>query len=321
MAHAGVVGDLCLERIEHVEDLVGEPEDSGFGSLLFDVDGRLWRDADGLTRLYTTTRDGEGRWLSHVRAFSPATRAHGPAQPALLPDRDEDRAVIHHALRLADGRVLALYSNGRGVRAATAPEPDKPFTADPGFLLLPEAPWELRGSTADACSLEANGGYVKIDDTGRTLRFWTLYDSYHPAERRGELGWAEVAFDKAGRRLGLLGRHRANPLGLLKDGQLCARCGGNLASDLRLGGRRALFYYVRPARTRLQPALALADDPLFLQLTAVGSFDSLLGAETVIEKFQAYGDGGEFTLLYESKLANGLWRTGLRRYRADIIGS
>jgi hypothetical protein len=49
------IGGVRLERVQYVESLLPDIGHSGFGSLLFNVDGTLARDAKGMTWLYTTT--------------------------------------------------------------------------------------------------------------------------------------------------------------------------------------------------------------------------------------------------------------------------
>jgi len=317
MGDAGTValGPLRLERDRHIEDLCGDDADSGFGSLLFASDGRLALEAAGTTWLYTTARGDEGRWMSAARRLDPERLALGPARTVLEPEGRDRWAVIHHVLRVGEGLVLAFYSNGRGVRAALAETPGGPFRADPDFTLEPRAHWELCPSGAAASSLEANGAFVPIDEDEERLLFWEGYDSYCPSELGGELGWVKLELDKRARRVRMIEAHPANPLALRLEGYACARCGGNLASDVVLNGQRVFFYYTRRSRSELEVHAALSDDPLFQRPVFVGPFDRPLGNEEVAEKFQAYSRDGALNLFYESRLANGRWRTGVRRYR------
>lgn len=309
------VGKVQLALRSHVEDVCGDAADSGFGSLLFDTDGRVSLHDGTRTWLYTTRRDSMRGWMSVVREFDLRSLDLGPSIPVLQPGPEDAWAVIHHVLQIAPGTCLALYSSGAGVRAAVAPAPNSAFSRDPDFVLQPADGWEHGGAGPHGWSLEANAAYVKIDEDSAQLEFWEGYDSYHRDEVRGDLGWARLAFDKTRGRLRLLSRHPDNPLDFRPDGFICARCGGNLASDVRIQGQRAFFYYARPDRSELAAYVALAGDPLFQAPTLRQAFDRPRGNEEVIEKFQTYMLDGTFHLLYESRLSNGWWRTGLRRYR------
>lgn len=303
-------GTAPLALVEHIDDLLSEPH--GFGSLLFDADGRLVV-SKGATRLYTTTIEG-GRWTSWVRGFHLATRTAGPASRVLTPDLDEDRAVMHHVMLARDGLYVGFYSNGRGVRAAVAPSPDGPFAPDPEFRLDPVRGWETRQQGLDGWSLEANGGYVRCDVVDGELTFWEGYDSYRSDGRLGDLGWARVALDLRTGAVRLVERHGSDPLPFRPDGWACARCGGNLSTDFRLRGLHPFFYYARPNADKMSLAVALSNDPLFHGSCEVHVIGGPEGREVLIEKFQAVPSEGSVLLFYESKLSDGTWRTGLRAY-------
>jgi hypothetical protein len=114
----------------------------------------------------------------------------------------------------------------------------------------------------------------------------------------------------------LAGKHPANPLGLLLPGRLAARTGGNLSSDVRIAGGRALFYLSKPDLTTYRFAVALSDDPLFRTIAENVEFDGVLGREQVVEKFEAFMWKGLLHLVYEvGPPGERLWRTGIRRYR------
>lgn len=221
----------------------------------------------------------------------------------------------HHVLRVADDLVMAFYSSGHGVRAAFATRPEGPFVPDPDFLLLPQAGWERCACIEADASLEANGAYVALEEDEQRLLFWEGYDSYCPSELRGELGWVQLELDKRARRVHLHGRHPGNPLRFLPEGHLCARCGGNLASDVRIAGQPLYLCYTRRDRSHLRVLAALGGDPLFQQVNRISEFDHLLGDEEVVEKFQLYQRDDMLNLLYESRLKDGRWCTGFRRYR------
>jgi hypothetical protein len=301
---------VSLRLVEHVEDLLGEPH--GFGSLLFDTSGRL-STRHGRTWLYTTTLE-DGRWTSWSRPFNLATRQTGPARRILVPEGVDQATVVHHVMELQDGRALAFYSNGSGVRAALAGAPASHFTPLEGFALDATEPWETLGKSNRQVSLEANGAYVRIAETNGHLEFWEGYDSYHRHRKRGDLGWARMRFEKAASKLHLIERHRANPLHLRPAGWACARCGGNLASDVLIGGQHAFFYYLRPDVNQVLMAVSLSQDGLFQGPSTPWIFDRLRGREALAEKFQKIQLGKQMLLFYESKLTDGSWRTGLRNY-------
>ena len=175
-----------------------------------------------------------------------------------------------------------------------------------------------KGGPIGLASLEANGALVAESEDSASLTLWVGYDSYHPGELRGELGWLRLVVDKSDGRIRDWMRHPDNPLPFLANDECCARCGGNLDNDLRICGRHAFFYYARKNRSDIEIKLALSNDPLFRTTDWVGHFDGPLGDEEVVEKFQAFQTGELLCLLYESRHVSGIWRTGLRTY---LIGS
>ncbi len=303
-----VEADAPLRLIEHRPDLLGGTA-HGFGCLLFDAAGRpVVR--DGRTWLYTTRPTADG-WESWVRSFDPIAMTAGEPTLCLVPPAGEARAVLHHVLALDEDLVVGFYSNGLGVGAAIARTPEGPFEVDPGFVFAPEVGWETRGQTSAGWSLEVNGAHVPCADG---TSFWLGYDSYRRDGRLGDLGWAKVAVERTRRRVVLLGRHPGNPLPFRRPHWRCARCGGNLASDLRIGGKRAFFYYLRGLDSEVMIGLALSDDPLFFRDCRLHIVDKVLGDEEVAEKFQVLPSDDGLILLYENRLRDGSWRTGLRRY-------
>ena len=296
----------------HVEDLLGEAQ--GFGSLLFDAEGRIVVE-NGKTWLYTTLHDGL-RWTSWVRRLDLESRETSAPRLALEPGEWEDRAVLHHVFVAREGLVVGFYSNGRGLRAATASSPDGPFRPSPSFVLDPLPGWECRGEMVEGWSLEANGAYVPCAAGAGELVFWEGYDSYRRDGRLGDLGWARLKLDLETGGITLLERHAGNPLRFRPPGWACARCGGNLASGLRLRGHHGFFYYARPDTSSLVLALALSRDPLFQEIEEIHHLGGPLGREVLIEKFQAAALGETILLFYESQFDDGSWRTGLRGYTA-----
>lgn len=300
-----------LLLLDHTADILGEPH--GFGGFLFDRDGRLIT-KDGLAWLYTTRITG-GKWESWVRSFDPNTLRSGTARRVLLPAAGHDRAVLHHIVAVTDDLIVGFFCDGIGVGAAIATAPNADFTHDPTFVLRPEVSWETRGAGVDGWSLESNGAYVLCEDTPAETVFWQGYDSYRKDGRLGDLGWAKVRVDKKTRRVELLGRHPDNPLSFRNPEWLCARCGGNLSSDVMIAGKRAFFYYFRPNTSEVFVGLALSDDPLFFDNVSHCITDTVLDEETVAEKFQAVPIDDALLIFYESRFGDGSWRTGLRRYK------
>jgi hypothetical protein len=310
---AGLVIDpgSPLVLIDHNADVLGEAH--GFGGFLFDRAGRPIIE-DGVTWLYTTQIIG-GKWESWVRRFDLNTLRPGPARRVLLPSAGQDRAVLHHIVAIEDDFILGLYCDGVGISAGIANAPDADFVSDQTFALQPEIGWETRGGSAEVWSLESNGAYVLCEDTADETVFWQGYDSYRPDGRLGDLGWAKVRVDKSTRRVELLERHPDNPLAFRNPVWSCARCGGNLSSDVRIGGKRAFFYYLRPNISEMFIGLALSDDPLFIHDVSHYVVDTILDEETVAEKFQAIQSPDALLVFYENRLKDGSWRTGVRRYR------
>lgn len=299
-----------LALVEHDPDVLHEAH--GFGGFLFDRTGRMIIE-NGRTWLYTTRIVG-GKWESWVRRFDLNTRLSEPGRPVLLPLETHDRAVLHHIVAIADDLILGLYCDGVGISAGFATAPDGDFVRDPDFVFQPQVGWETRGRAAEGWSLESNGAYVLCWDTAEETVFWQGYDSYRKEGRLGDLGWAKLRVDKKSRRVELLERHKDNPLAFRNPEWPCARCGGNLSNDVRIAGKQAFFYYLRPNEAEIFIGLALSDDPLFFDDVRHHVVDTVLEHETVAEKFQAVRWRDDLLVFYESRHADGSWRTGLRRY-------
>jgi hypothetical protein len=316
------LGPVTLERVHHDQNLLPDSTHAGFGSLLFDAGGALVMDDSGETWLYSTglfeaptggQRDWYGKWVSHVRRFNPKSLVSGEKKLALGLAQGDKWAVIHHAIKVNEHLFVVFYSTNLGVRAAIAERPDVLFKADGDFQLKVTEPWEDEGGEKD--SLESCGGHVAIENTADEFVFWLIYDSYHVDATRGNLGWAKVRIDKRTQRVELLEKHPANPLKVLPENYIAARAGGNVASDVLLGGLHTLFYYTRPTRNIIMLAAALSPDPLFQEVTYRVEFDQPLGDEVVIEKFEAYQLDDILHIIYENKLASGHWGTGIRLYK------
>jgi hypothetical protein len=98
-------------------------------------------------------------------------------------------------------------------------------------------------------------------------------------------------------------------------GQLhAARCGGNLAANIRLEDQHAFFYYTRPSKQKIMLAVALSPDPLFQTVTRIVELEPPLGDEMVIEKFESYVIGDRLHIIYENNLVSGHWGTGILIY-------
>ena len=314
------VGPVELTQVHHDENLLPDRGHSGFGALLYDAEGQLVMEGDR-TWLYTTglfeapepgRRDWYGKWVSHVRDFDPRTLASGDRKVTLGLSDDDQWAVIHTAIKATDDLFVVFYSTNGRVRAATSPRPDGVFRADPEFSLEVTEAWEDEGGEED--SLESTGGFRTIADTDEALEFWLLYDSYHVDQTRGDLGWARVRVDKATGDVELLGKDPDGPLPLRPEGYIAARAGGNLGSDVRLGGKHALFYYLRPSKEVITLTAALSDDPSFRSVDEIVEFGPVQGTEEVVEKFQSYMADDLLHVIYENKLASGHWGTGVRVY-------
>ena len=236
--------------------------------------------------------------------------ASGDKSVALSVSGAERWAIIHDVIQVSDHLFVAFYSAFGGVRAAVAERPQGPFSAVPGFQLAPTEDWEKAGGTPQ--SLESDGAHVWVREDAASLVLWLGYDSYHVDIGTGQLGWAKIAIDKNTGGVRLLEKHPRNPLALLPDRYLAARCGGNLSSDLRLAGQHVFLYYTRPTRARSFLTLALGCDPLFQNITRRVELEPALGDEKVIEKFESYFIDGTLHVIYESQLASGHWGTGMR---------
>lgn len=304
-----------LSLVEHRGDILGEPH--GFGCLLLKPDGRLAADRDNAW-LYTTFQEEDGRWTSWVRQFNPADFSSGPAKLVLEPVEGEGRAVIHQVIAMDNQSCLALFSTGRGIRAAVADSAQSTFRPLPDFEILPARDWELLGQEPEDCALEVNPGFLRIAENANEFSFWQNYDSYHPGRWRGDIGWLRCLFDKNAGRLTAVERLAEAPLPFRPDNWLCARC-GSANAVLRIDGHHAFFYYTRSNPSELHIALALSHDPLFREVDEIGLIGRPIAPEVIVEKFQVVpeNDAATFLLLYESKLANETWRTGARRYRLN----
>ncbi len=317
------VGPVELTQIHHDQNLLPDRGHSGFGALLYDADGRLVMDGDR-TWLYTTglfeapepgKRDWYGKWVSHVRDFDPRNFMSGEPKLALGLYGEDKWAVIHTALKVSDDLYVVFYSTNGLVRAATSPRPDGVFRPDPEFSLAVTEAWEDEGGEKD--SLESTGGFRKIADTDEALQIALLYDSYHVDQTRGDLGWANVRIDKATGDVELVGKDPDGALPLRPEGYIAARAGGNLGSDVMLGGKHVMFYYLRSSKEVITLTAALSDDPSFREVDEIAEFGSVQGDEQVIEKFQSYMIDDLLHVIYENKLASGHWGTGIRLYEID----
>jgi hypothetical protein len=149
------------------------------------------------------------------------------------------------------------------------------------------------------------------------LTLWLGYDSYHVDQTAGQLGWAKVRIDKRSRSVALIEKHPGNPLPMLPKDYIAARCGGNLAASVRLGGQYAFFYYTRRRKEKIMLTAALSSDPLFQQVTKIVEIEPPLGDEKVIEKFESYMLDGNLHIVYENRLGSGHWGTGIRIYKIE----
>jgi len=324
MPGVAIVGDVRLERLRHNSMLLPGPEHAGFGSLLYDENGELVLHDGNKTWLYTAglfepptggRRDWYGKWISYVREFDVKTLVSGTSEIALgLADADR-WAVIHDVIEASPKLFVAFYSANGGVRAATGDRPNGIFNPVHDFKIEVTEPWEKEGGKID--SLESNGAHVLIEETDRILTLWLGYDSYHVDRTAGQLGWAKVRIDKKAGNVELLEKHPRNPLSMLPKDYLAARCGGNLASNIRLGGQYVFFYYSRRSKTKIMLTAALASDPLFQHVTNIVEIEPPLGDEKVIEKFESYMFDGELHIIYENQLASGHWGTGIRVYKIE----
>ena len=238
------IDGVRLRRILHKQNLLADPEHSAFGSLLYDLQGHLVLHAGSKTWLYTTSlfqppaggrRDWYGKWISDVREFDARSLVAEPKRVALGLAQGDQWAVIHDVIEVNEQLFVAFYSSNVGVRAAVSAAPEGPFSSVAGFEIPVTEAWEKEGGHER--SLEANGAHVLVSQTAADAVLWLGYDSYHVDRTAGQLGWAKVRIDNAQRNVHLIEKARANPLPLLPPTYLAARCGGNLSTDLRLGGR------------------------------------------------------------------------------------
>ena len=321
-SQTGAVGDVHLERTHHESNVLPDTEHAGFGALLYDAQGKLVLHEGSKTWLYTNglfeaptsgRRDWYGKWVTHVREFDVGSFVSGQKTLALgLADSDR-WAVIHDVVGVSDHLFVAFYSTNGGVRAAISDTPNGRFEAVSGFKIPVTEAWERQGGELQ--SVESNGAHVLVEDSDRALTLWLGYDSYHVDKTSGQLGWAKIRIDKVARTVALLEKYSGNPLPLRPRGYIAARCGGNLGTDAPWGRRHAFIYYTRPNQQQIMLTIALSSDPLFHDATEVVEFEPPLGAEKVIEKFEAYMFGGELHIIYENQLASGHWGTGIRTYK------
>ena len=319
---AANVGTARLERLHHDQMLLADREHAGFGSLLYDEKGELVLHDGNKTWLYTTglseaaargQRDWYGKWISYVREFNVKALVSGKPKIALgLADADR-WAVIHDVMKASANLFIAFYSANGSVRAAIGDKPDGLFKAVPGFTIEVTDAWEKEGGKVN--SLESNGAHVLINQTEHDLTLWLGYDSYHVDQTAGQLGWAKVRIDKTSGSVELVEKHPRNPLPMLPENYIAARCGGNLATNIRLGGKYAFFYYSRRSKQRIMLTVALSPDPLFQHISDIVEIEPPLRNELVIEKFETYMFDGELHIIYENKLASGHWGTGIRIYK------
>ena len=317
-----VIGNVRLERIHHDQMLLPNSEHAGFGSLLYDERGELVLHAGNKTWLYTTglseapaagQRDWYGKWISHVREFDIKTLASGKSKVVLGLAGADRWAVIHDVIRVSENLYVAFYSANGNVRAAVSGAPDGTFKALEDFKIEVTDAWEKKGGKVD--SLESNGAHVLIEETDQSLTLWLGYDSYHVDKTAGQLGWAKVRIDRMSGAVKLIEKHPRNPLAMLPENYIAARCGGNLATNIRLGNQYAFFYYSRQSKDRIMLTAALSSDPLFQHITNIVEIEPPLGDEKVIEKFESYMLDDELHIIYENRLASGHWGTGIRIYK------
>ncbi|MCF8113063.1 MAG: hypothetical protein K9K21_04315 [Desulfotignum sp.] len=305
-----------LKLIEHIDDILDEAH--GFGSFLFNTQGQTVVEHGG-TWLYTTLL-ANGNWESWVRPFDLKTMKAGPSKRVLVPLSEDLRgAVLHHVIRITPDFFVGFFSNGRGVRAAVATTPDAIFTRDTYFGIDPVQGWETHEETIDGWALEANGAFVKIYEDVDSVIFWEGYDSYLSSRKLGDLAWAKIRIDKNMRNISLVERHPNNPLPFRDSSWSCARCGGNLSSNVRIDGQHAFFYYFRPFNSsNAFIGLALCSDPLFQKNVTHFLVDHMHGQEDVAEKFQVIQKENELLLFSENRFKDGSWRTGVRRFSMSM---
>jgi hypothetical protein len=317
-----IVGNVRLERILHNQMVLPDREHAGFGSLLYDKKGELVLHDGDKTWLYTTglfeaptggQRDWYGKWISYVREFNVKTFVSGESKIALGLAGTDRWAVIHDVIKADPKLFVALYSANGVVRAAVSDNPNGIFKTVDDFKIAVTEPWEREGGRIN--SLESNGAHVLVEETDKFLTLWVGYDSYHVDQTAGQLGWAKVRIDIRSGNVELVVKHPGNPLPMLPKKYIAARCGGNLAANIRLGGQNAFFYYSRPNKAKIMLTAALASDPLFQHVTNIIEMEPPLGAEKVIEKFESYMFDNELHIIYENQLVSGHWGTGIRVYK------
>lgn len=301
-----------LKLVEHVEDLLGEAH--GFGSFLFNTKGQIVV-KNGVIWLYTTMLMDD-KWESWARPFDLKTMKSGHAQRVLASTPDDLRgAVLHHVILIAHDFIVGFFSGGTGVRAAIATAPDADFKRDSTFIIDPIQGWETHDEMSDGWVLEANGGFVEIYEDADSVIFWEGYDSYLAERKLGDLAWAKIKIDKKTRLVSHVERHLENPLPFRDPNWSCARCGGNLSSNVRIDGRYAFFYYFRPFNSLdVFIGLALCKEPLFQKDVEHFLVDHIRGQEEVAEKFQTIQQNNELLVFSENRFKDGSWRTGVRRF-------
>ncbi len=302
------IGPVTLQPVAFHDAVTGKNDH--FGCLLVDLAGRVLFHATSKMWLYTGSQPagspGNEGWISHVREFDLATLQAGPRSQILSVQPHDRWATVHLAVRVDDRTCLLFFSTGKLIRAAVGSNPEGPFRVDPDFQIAASEPWEGPGP------LESDVGLVLIQDDARTCRFWKLYDMLGTSAGNG---WAEVAFDKATRRVHLLRKHPGNPVPLRLPGRLTARTGGTLDSSFLVGGRHLMLYLSKPDIKTYLLSAALSRDPLFQVVEENVELDGPRGGELVIEKFQWVAWRGELYIFYDTGSKAGDWRTGLRHYR------
>jgi len=323
-ASVEVAAGTRLARIHHEQDLLPDPQHAAFGSLLYDEKGELVLHDGNKTWVYTSglfeaptggQRDWYGKWISYVREFDVKTLQSGKSKIALGLAEADRWAVIHDVIRVSVNLFVAFYSANGTVKAAISDRPDGVFKAVHHFKIEATDAWEKAGGQID--SLESNGAHSLIEETDDVLTLWLGYDSYHVDQTAGQLGWAQVRIDKKSGNVELIEKHPGNPLPMLPKNYIAARCGGNLAASVRLGGQYVFFYYTRRSKEKIMLTAALSSDPLFQHVGNIVEIEPPLGDEKVIEKFESYMLDGDLHIIYENRLGSGHWGTGIRIYKIE----
>lgn len=319
-----IVGGTRLARTHHDQNLLPDRQNASFGSLLYDERGELILHDGNKTWMYTSglfeaptggQRDWYGKWISYAREFDVKTLQSGKSKIVLGLAGADRWAVIHDVIRASANLFVAFYSANGGVKAAISDRPDGIFKAVRDFKIETTDAWEKAGGQID--SLESNGAHALIEDTDDLLTLWLGYDSYHVDETAGQLGWAKVRINKKSRTVEFVEKHPGNPLPMLPRNYIAARCGGNLAASVRLGGQYVFFYYTRRNKEQMMLTAALSSDPLFQHITNIVELEPPLGDEKVIEKFESYMLDDELHIIYENRLGSGHWGTGIRIYKIE----